>query len=82
MKIVPISNARQNIFNIVEQVITNSEPIEITAKKGNVIVISEEDWNSIQETLYLLSHGMAESIIEGMNTPLEECTEDIGWDIN
>lgn len=84
MKSVSITNARQNIFNIIEQIILNSEPIQITSKKGDVVILSLEDWSAIQETLYLLSvPGMRESILEGSNEPLEECKslEDIGWDI-
>jgi antitoxin YefM len=55
MRTVPVTNARQDIFNIIEQTIINSEPIQITSKKGNVVMLSLEDWSAIQETLYLLS---------------------------
>jgi antitoxin YefM len=83
MKVVPITTARQNIYSIIDETIASCEPIQITSKKGNVIMLSEEDWNAVQETLYLLSvPGMRESIIQGINTSVEECTEDIGWDIN
>lgn len=84
MKTVPVTNARQDIFNIIEQTIVNSEPIQITSKKGDVVMISLEDWSSIQETLYLLEiPGMRESILEGSKEPIDECKslEDIGWDI-
>ncbi len=54
MKTVPVTNARQDIFNIIEQTIINSEPVQITSKKGDVVMISLEDWSAIQETLYLL----------------------------
>lgn len=85
MKTIPVTTARQSMFSIVEEVIVNSEPIQITTKKGNVIMISYEDWASIQETIHLLSiPGMRESIIEGSNEPIEECKslEDIGWDLD
>ena len=84
MKAIPVSNARQDIYNIIEQTIKNSEPIQITSKKGNAILISEDDWNAIQETLYLLSiPGMRESIKKADETPLDEWkdAEDLGWDI-
>ena len=84
MKTVPVSNARQDIFNIIEQTIVNSEPIQITSKKGNVVMLSLEDWSAIQETLYLLEiPGMRESILDGSKEPIDECKslEDIGWDI-
>ena len=84
MKTVPVSNARQDIFNIIEQTIVNSEPIQITSKKGDVVMISLEDWSSIQETLYLLQiPGMRESILEGSKESIDECKslKDIGWDI-
>ena len=84
MKTVPVTNARQDIFNIIEQTIVNSEPIQITSKRGNVVMVSLEDWSAIQETLYLLSiPGMRESILEADRTPLEEWKDekDIGWDI-
>jgi antitoxin YefM len=84
MKTVSITKARQNIYKLVEDAIASNEPLQITAKKGNVVLVSEEDWKSVQETLYLLSvPGMREALIEGVNTPAEECktAEEIGWDI-
>ena len=55
-------------------------PIVITGKRANAVLVSEEDWQSIQETLYLLNiPGMRESIREGLTTPLEECSGDLEW---
>ncbi|WKV10129.1 type II toxin-antitoxin system Phd/YefM family antitoxin [Thermoanaerobacterium sp. CMT5567-10] len=85
MKIMPVTKVRQNIYKIIEQVKKYSEPIQITSRKGNAILISEEDWNAIQETLYLLSiPNLKESFIEADKTPLDEWKdeEDLGWDIN
>jgi len=85
MKTMPVTKVRQNIYKIIEQVRENSEPIQITSKKGNAILISEEDWNAIQETLYLLSiPNLRESIMDADKTPLDEWKdeEDLGWDIN
>lgn len=84
MKVITATNARQDIYSIIQQVAKNSEPIEITSKNGNAVLISEDDWNSIQETLYLLSiPGMRESILEGSKESIDQCKslEDIGWDI-
>jgi antitoxin YefM len=78
MRTINITTARADFFNLVDS--TKYEPIRITSKRNNAILISEMDWKSIQETLFLMSiPGMRESIIEGMQTPLEECSEDPGW---
>jgi len=85
MKTMPVTKVRQNIYKIIEQIRKNSEPIQITSRKGNAILISEEDWNAIQETLYLLSiPNLKESIMDADKAPLDEWKdeEDLGWDIN
>ncbi len=72
MPIVNATTARNNFFKIMEDVVITHEPIYVTGKAGNVVVISEEDYRSIQETLYLISiPGMREKILRGLNTPLE-----------
>jgi antitoxin YefM len=69
-----ITNFRKNIFGLLEQTIKYNEPVNISTKDGNAVIISEEDYNGLMETLYLNSiPGMKEKIIEGMNTPLDEC---------
>lgn len=74
MSTINITNARKNLYNLVENVNLYSEPALIVGKKGNAVLLSEDDWNAIQETLYLNSiAGMAESIIEGAKTPIEDC---------
>lgn len=85
MKTIPVTKVRQNIYKILEQVRISSEPIQITSKKGNAVLISEEDWNAIQETLYLLSiPNLRESILEADKVPLDEWKDekDLGWDID
>ena len=78
MKIINVTNARANLYKLLEETNKSHEPVQITGKKNNAVLVSEEDWDSIQETLYLTSiSGMRESIIEGMNTPVDECTEEI-----
>jgi len=80
--IITASEARANIFRLMDQTIETHIPVTITGKRGNTIMISDEDWKSIQETIYLSSiPNMVESIIEGMKTPIEECIDiaDIEW---
>lgn len=83
MKTIPVSQVRQNIYQLVDETIKSSEPVQITTKRGNAILISEADWEDIQETLYLLSiPGMRECVKEADDTPREKWLEDIGWDID
>ncbi|OVE78935.1 antitoxin [bacterium I07] len=80
MKTVTATKARSNLYNLIDEASTEHEPVQITGKRSNAVLISEEDWRAIQETLYLLSiPGMRESIREGMNMPVEDCTEEIDW---
>lgn len=77
MPILNATTARSNFFKLIEEVIETHEPVYVTGKRGNVVILSEEDWRSIQETLYLDSiPGMREKIINGLNTSLDECIED------
>lgn len=77
MTIMNATNARKNFFKIIDEAITTKEPICVTGKNGNVVIIAEEDWKAISETLYLSSIlGMREKIIKGINTPLDECVEE------
>ena len=72
-----ITNFRKNAFNYVEQTIRYNEPLNISTKEGNAVLLSEEDYSGIMETLYLVSMpGMREKIMEGMSTPLEDCVDD------
>lgn len=76
MAIINATTARNNLFKLIEETITTHEPVTVTGKNGNVVMIPEEDWRSIQETLYLSDvPGLKEKIIKGLNTPLEECVE-------
>ncbi|MCE5223419.1 type II toxin-antitoxin system Phd/YefM family antitoxin [bacterium] len=74
MPIVNATKARNNFFKLIETTLTTHEPVYVTGKNGNVVMISEEDFRSIQETLYLCSiPGMKDKIMEGMQTPIEDC---------
>lgn len=74
MRSINITSARKELYSLVEAVNYDSVPVLITGKNGNAVLISEEDWNAIQETLYLTSIlGMAESLIQGKESSLEDC---------
>lgn len=80
MASINITNARKNLYNIVESVNETHQPVEITGKNGNAVLIAEEDWRSIQETLFLTSiPGMRESIQKGMKEPVDKLSESPGW---
>ena len=80
MKTIAVTKARANLYKLVDETATSSEPIQIMGKRSNAVLISERDWKAIQETVYLLSiPGMRESIVEGLKTPLGECTEELEW---
>ena len=83
MTAISVTKARENIYQLMSDVNLNCEPITITNNKGkNAVLIGEADWRAIQETLYLMSiPGMAESIIEGGNTPIEDCLseDEVEW---
>jgi len=80
MPIFSATEARSSLYRLIDQTSSSHEPIIITGKRGNAVLISEEDWRSIQETMFLLNiPGMRESIREGLATPIEECNEDLGW---
>ena len=69
-----ITNFRKDIFGILEQTVKYNEPINVNTKDGNAVIISEEDYNGLMETLYLSSiSGMKEKIVEGLKTPIEDC---------
>ena len=74
MSTINITNARKDLYNLLENVSIYHDPTLIVGRKGNAVLISEDDWNAIQETLYLdsIPH-MTESIIAGAEEPLENC---------
>ncbi len=75
-----ITTARKDLYKIVKSVNETHEPVFITGKNSSAILIGEEDWRSIQETLLLTSiPGMRESIIEGMNTDTEDLSDELDW---
>ena len=80
MTTISATDARSKIYKLLDLARETSVPILITGKRGNGVLVSEDDWRSIQETLHLLSiPGMRESIREGMNEPVDESSEEPGW---
>lgn len=80
MTVYTATEARTNLYRLIDQVSQSHKPIHITGKKGGAVLIAEEDWAAIQETLYLLSiPGMGKSIKKGLKTTLKECDEDLDW---
>jgi antitoxin YefM len=78
MQSISASDARADLYNLIDRVGTEHAPVQITGKRGAAVLISLEDFSAIEETLYLLNiKGMRESIVEGMSTPIEDCSETI-----
>ena len=80
MTILNASDARANLYRLIDQTNESHEPVIISGKRNNAVLISEDDWKSIQETLYLTSiPGMRESILKGMKEPLSESSKELDW---
>ena len=80
MTTLSASEARKRLYNLVDEVKDSHEPVQIVGKRSSAVLISEEDWKAIEETLYLASiPGMRESIKKGLKTPLGKCSEEPGW---
>ena len=80
MNSITVTDARKTLYKLISETADNHEPIVITGENANAVLISEGDWNAVNETLHLLSiQGMRESIIEGLQTPIEGCDESIKW---
>jgi len=80
MPTLSITEARSSLYQLVDNVATSHEPVLITGKRANAVLVSEDDWRAIQETLYLLAiPGMRESILEGMQTSIDECSAEVAW---
>ena len=80
MTTLTATEARANLYNLLDEVAETHQPVLITGKRANAILISEDDWRAIEETLYLLGiPGVRESILEGMQTPLDECADEVEW---
>ena len=79
-KIMSVSQVRADIYNVMDETAKTHEPILITGKRNNVVMLSQEDWNAIEETLYLNGiPNMVSSIQDSMNAPDSEFSETIEW---
>ena len=80
MPTLTVTEARTSLYQLVDSIAISHEPVLITGKRANAVLLSEEDWHAINETLYLLNiPGMRESILDGMQTPLDECSDEVEW---
>ncbi len=80
MNMISATQARNQLNTLLDEVSQSHIPVHITGKRSAGVLVSAEDWAAVQETLYLLSvPGMRESILEGMETPIQECSKDPGW---
>ena len=80
MTILNATEARAKLYNLIDETALTHQPIVIKGKRSNAVLLSEEDWNSINETLYLVSiPGMRDAIIEGMAVDIDQCSEDLEW---
>ena len=80
MQTLTASEARANLYRLMDQAAESHQPIVIAGKRGNAVLVSAEDWDAIQETLHLLSvPGMRESIKEGLAESVDSCAKDLDW---
>ena len=80
MTTLTASEARANLYRLIDQAAESHQPIHISGKRQNAVLLAAEDWQAIQETLFLLSvPGMRESIKEGMDEPLDESAKELNW---
>jgi antitoxin YefM len=80
MTTMSATEARKQLYKLLDDVSQSHEPVQITGKRGNAVLVSEEDWRAVQETLYLVSiPGMRESILEGLATPADELEGELDW---
>ena len=80
MNTLTASEARQKLYRLLDETAKDHQPVLITGRRANAVLVSEEDWRALEETLYLLSiPNMRESIRGGMASPMEECEDEPGW---
>ncbi len=80
MTTLSVSEARAKLYGLIDEVAAEHKPVTIRGKRASAVLVSESDWDAIHETLFLLSiPGMRESIRKGMETPVDECSEDLDW---
>jgi len=78
VKTITATSARSDLYRVIDSAVSGHEPVHITGKRGNAVLVGEADWRAIQETLYLVSMpGMRDSIRQGMEEPIENCSREI-----
>jgi PHD/YefM family antitoxin component YafN of YafNO toxin-antitoxin module len=78
MKSITATFARSDLYRVIDSVVNNHEPVHISGKRGNAVLLGETDWRAIQETLHLVSiPGMRDSILQGMKEPIAKCSRKI-----
>lgn len=80
MTILNVTEARSKLYSLIDETMESHQPIVITGKRGNAVLVSEDDWNAVSETLHLLSvPGMRESIQDGLKQDLSESSKELNW---
>ena len=80
MTTVSTTQARSNLYRLVDEVNNSHQPVTITGRKSHAVLVGEDDWRAMQETMHLLSvPGMRESIREGLKTPIDDCDKALDW---
>ena len=80
MNILKVTEARAKLYSLIDETASTHEPVIITGKRNNAVLISEDDWNAISETLYLMTiPKMRESIKLGLDEDIDECAKEIDW---
>jgi antitoxin YefM len=80
MTSISATEARKSLYKLVDEVQESHEPVQITGKRGNAVLVGEDDWRAVQETLFLVSiPGMRDSIVEGMAASEGELADELEW---
>lgn len=80
MTTLTVSKARSKLYRLIDETAQSHQPVVISGKRAQAVLLSADDWKAIQETLYLLSiPGMRESIRKGLKTPVEKCAKGLRW---
>ena len=80
MTTLTATEARRQLYSLLDDVADSHEPIQIAGKRHSAVLVSETDWRAIQETLFLESiPGMKDSIVKGLKTPAEKCEKELDW---
>jgi antitoxin YefM len=80
MTTITATEARKKLYNLLDDVADSHEPIQIAGRRNSAVLLSEDDWRSVQETLHLTSiPGMRDSIRKGLKTPIEKCATELDW---